>query len=328
MRIVIPGGSGQAGHVLARHFHAQGDDITILSRAPPPPTHQSPWRTLAWDGRTRGDWADALEGADVCINLAGRSVNCRYHRANRAAIMNSRVDSTRIVGKVIASLAHPPAVWLNASTATIYRHELERPNDEFTGILGGNEPGVPDTWNFSIAVAKAWEAALYETPTPRTRKVALRSAMTFSPDKDGVFDVFLSLVCRGLGGTVGDGRQYVSWIHDTDYIRAIEFLIAQESLSGPVNLASPNPLPNCDFQRALRKAWGTRIGLPTMEWMVEVGTFFMRTESELVLKSRRVVPARLLEAGFTFLHPEWPEAACDLVRRWLAIRAMANLDVV
>jgi uncharacterized protein (TIGR01777 family) len=286
----------------------------VLTRSPTPTL----WRTIHWDGVREGEWISALEGSDVCINLAGRSVNCRYNPDNRTEILNSRVDSTRILGKVIASLAHPPAVWLNSSTATIYRHELERPNDELAGILGGNEPGALDTWNFSISVARAWEAAFYETPTPRTRKVALRSAMTFSPDRGGVFDVFLSLVRRGLGGTVGSGRQYVSWIHDADYIRATEFLIANDSLDGAVNLASPNPLPNRDFQRALREAWGTRIGLPTAEWMVEVGTFFMRTESELVLKSRRVVPTRLLAAGFTFQHPTWPAAARDLVARWRA----------
>jgi uncharacterized protein (TIGR01777 family) len=314
MRIVIPGGSGQVGHILARHFHGLGHDVTVLSRTPA----TTPWQTIPWDGVNAGDWTATLEGSDVCINLTGRSVNCRYNPTNRAAILNSRVESTRILGKVIAALAHPPAVWLNASTATIYRHELERPNDELTGILGGNEPGAPDTWNFSIEVARAWESAFNETPTPRTRKVALRSAMTFSPDKGGVFDVFLSLVRNDLGGTVGSGRQYVSWIHDCDYIRAIEFLIANDSLSGPVNLASPNPLPNRDFQRALREAWGTRIGLPTTQWMVEIGTFVMRTESELVLKSRRVIPTRLLQAGFKFEHPTWPEAARELVCRWRA----------
>jgi uncharacterized protein len=330
MRIVIPGGSGQVGHVLARHFHGQGHDVTVLTRTPA----AEPWHTLLWDGATRGDWADALDGSDVCINLAGRSVNCRYHPANRAAILNSRVDSTRILGKVIASLAHPPAVWMNASTATIYRHALpnDPPNDELTGVLGGNEPGAPDTWNFSIAVARAWEAAFNQTTTPRTRKVGLRSAMTFSPDCGGVFDVFLSLVRRGLGGTVGSGRQFVSWIHDADFVRAVEFLIgdgplsrdgaisAKPALADQINLASPNPLPNREFQRALREAWGTRVGLPTAEWMVEIGTWAMRTESELVLKSRRVVPTRLANAGFTFLHPTWPEAARDLVARWRADR--------
>lgn len=170
--------------------------------------------------------------------------------------------------------------------------------DEATGELGGGEPGALDTWNFSITVAKAWEEAFFSTATPGTRQVALRSAMTFSPDRDGVFDVFLKLVRHGLGGTNLPGTQYVSWIHDADFIRAVEFLIATPSLSGPINLASPSPLPNRQFLRILRRAWGTRVGLPSTRWMLEIGTFLLRTESELVLKSRRVIPRRLHDAGF------------------------------
>jgi uncharacterized protein len=312
MKIVIPGGTGQVGQLLARHFHANGHAVTVLSRT----THAAPWHVVTWDGLATGPWAAELEHSDVCINLAGRSVNCRYHPANRRAILDSRVQSTKILSQVIASLNHPPTVWLNASTATIYRHSLDRPMDEATGELGGNEPGAPDTWNFSIQVAKAWEEAFFSTPTPRTGKVALRSAMTFSPDPGGVFDVFLNLVRHGLGGTNSPGNQFVSWIHETDFIRAIEFLIAAQDFTGVVNLASPNPLPNRDFLRALREAWGTRIGLPTASWMIEIGTFLLRTESELILKSRQVIPGRLLAAGFQFTFPHWPAAASDLVSRW------------
>jgi uncharacterized protein len=312
MRIVISGGSGQIGQILARHFHTGGHSVTVLSRNLSP----APWSVVSWDARTPGPWTAALEGCDVCINLAGRSVNCRYNEANRRAIFDSRVDSTRLLNQVIASLEHPPRVWLNSSTATIYRHALDRPMDEAIGELGGDEPGAPDTWNFSISVAKAWEEAFFATPTPRTRKVALRSAMTFSPDRGGVFDVLLSLVRHGLGGSQGSGKQFVSWIHEADFIRAVEFLIAEENFEGVVNLASPNPLPNREFLRVLREVWGTRIGLPASQWMIEIGTFFMRTESELVLKSRRVVPGRLLDAGFMFQFPEWPAAARDLVTRW------------
>jgi uncharacterized protein len=314
MKIVIPGGSGQVGQVLARHFHSNGHAVTVLSRT----AHPAPWRVVAWDGLTPGPWVDELEQSDVCINLAGRSVNCRYHQVNRRAIFDSRVQSTNVLDKVIAGLNHPPAVWLNASTATIYRHSLDRPMDEATGELGGNEPGAPDTWNFSIQVAKAWEESFFSTPTPRTRKVALRSAMTFSPDPGGVFDVFLGFVRHGLGGTIGPGNQFVSWIHDADFIRSIEFLIAAQDFTGVVNLASPHPVPNRDFLRAIREAWGTRIGLPTATWMIEIGTFFMRTESELVLKSRQVIPGRLLAAGFEFNFPYWPEAARELISRWRA----------
>jgi uncharacterized protein (TIGR01777 family) len=271
---------------------------------------------VGWDGLTRGDWIADLEGSDVCINLAGRSVNCRYGAANRRAIYDSRVLSTLLLNEAIAALRHPPRVWLNASTATIYRHALDRPMDEATGELGGNEPGAPDTWNFSIQVAKGWEEAFFSTPTPLTRKVAIRSAITFSPDPGGIFDVLLGLVRHGLGGTNGSGKQFVSWIHETDFIRAVDWVIAREDFTGVVNVASPNPLPNRDFLRALRAAWGTRIGLPASEWMLEIGAWLMRTESELVLKSRRVVPGRLLAEGFQFLFPDWPTAARELVGRW------------
>lgn len=312
MRIVIPGGSGQVGGILARHFHTKGDEVIVLSRHP----YNSPWKVIQWDGRTVGTWAAELERSDVCINLSGRSVNCRYNTENRRAIYDSRIQTTLLLNQVIASLREPPRVWLNASTATIYRHSFDREMDEASGELGGNEPGAPDTWNFSIDVAKAWEKAFFPASTPRTRKIALRTAITFSPDRGGVFDVLLGLVRRGLGGKQGSGKQFVSWIHETDFVRAVEFLIEREDFLGVVNLASPNPLPNREFMKALREAWGARIGLPAPAWMLEIGTFLLRSESELVLKSRRVVPGRLLAAHFQFLFPEWPIAARELVSRW------------
>ena len=214
--------------------------------------------------------------------------------------------STQVLNQVIASLNHPPAVWLNASTATIYRHSLDRPMDEATGELGGNEPGAPDTWNFSISVAKAWEEAFFSTPTLRTRKVALRSAMTFSPDPGGVFDVFLSLVRHGLGApispAINSSPGSTKWTSSAPSNSSSPC----RDFAGVVNLASPHPLPNRDFLRAIRDAWGTCVGLPTTSWMIEIGTFLMRTESELVLKSRQVVPGRLLAAGFQFTFPDWP----------------------
>lgn len=269
------------GHILARHFHKQGHTVTVLSRNPRP----TPWRTIRWDGRTADAWVTEFEGSNVCINLAGRSVNCRYDEEHRRSIRESRLQSTLLLNQVIASLNKPPHLWVNASTATIYRHALDRAMDETNGELGGNEPGAPDTWNFSIGVAKAWEGAFFSTPTPRTRKIAIRSAITFSPDRGGVFDVLLGLVRRALGGTQGPGNQYVSWIHETDFVRAIDLLIAREDLSGIINVASPNPLPNRDFMRALRDAWGASIGLPIPRWAVEIGAFALRTESELVLKA-------------------------------------------
>ena len=312
MRIVIPGGSGQIGTMLARHFDAGGHKVTVLSRNPRP----AAWQELAWDSRTAGPWVAALEGSDVCINLAGRSVNCRYSSEHRAEIHDSRTLSTRLLNEVIGGLAQPPRVWLNASTATIYRHALDRAMDEATGEMGGDAPDAPDTWNFSVNVAKDWEEAFFSMPTPRTRKVAMRSAITFNVGKGSAFEVLSRLVRFGLGGANGDGRQFVSWIHEADFVRAVDLLIGEESLAGAVNLTAPHPLPNREFMRGLREAWGMPIGIPARAWMIEIGSFFLRTESELVLKSRRVVPGRLLDAGFQFEYPEWPAAARELVSRW------------
>jgi uncharacterized protein len=314
MKIVIPGGTGQVGTVLARAFHAAGREVVVLCRSPRP--RPSPWRCLPWDGKSLGEWAEELDGADVVVNLAGRSVDCRYTPANRKEIIASRIDSTRVVGEAIARAKRPPRVWLQASTATIYAHRFDAANDETTGFLGGDEAQAPDTWRFSIDVATAWERALDAAITPCTRKVKLRSAMTMSPDAGGVFDVLLRLVRWGLGGRAGDGRQFVSWIHDSDFIRAIEWLIEHDELEGAVNLTSPNPLPNAEFMRGLRQAWGRKIGVPASEWMVEIGAFFLRTESELILKSRRVAPGLLSSAGFQFQYPTWPEAARELCNRW------------
>lgn len=312
MRVVIPGGSGQVGTILSRAFVADGHEVVVLSRRP----RKALWRELAWDAENLGDWAAVFDGADAVINLAGRSVNCRYNAGNRKLIMDSRVISTRVVGEAIAKSARPPRVWLQMSTATIYAHRYDAANDEETGILGGAEPNAPDTWRFSIDVAKSWERAAEEAKVPHTRRVLLRSAMVMSPDRGGVFDVLLGLVRRGFGGRHGDGRQFMSWIHERDFIRAVSWLIENEQFSGPVNLASPNPLTNAEFMQTLRNAWGTRIGLSSSRWMLEIGALILRTETELILKSRRVVPGRLLQSAFEFQFPDWPEAAAELCSRW------------
>ena len=312
MRIVIPGGTGQVGTILARAFHARGDEVIVLSRS----SQSAPWRVVTWDAETLGVWTGELEGADVVINLAGRSVNCRYNPENRKLITESRVKSTQVVGQAIARAARPPRVWLQASTATIYGHRYDAANDEASGILGGSESNVPDTWHFSIDVVTSWEHALNESKTPNTRRVLLRSAIIMSPDRGGAFDMLLKLVRFGLGGRAGDGRQHVSWIHDQDFIRSILWLIDHDGVEGPVNLAAPNPVPNSEFMQALRAAWGIGFGLPATTWMLEIGAFLLRTETELILKSRRVVPGRLLESGFDFNFPGWAEAAQDLCSRW------------
>ncbi len=314
MKVVIPGGTGQVGTLLARAFHGDGHEVVTLGRSPA----HAPWRVARWDPERIGEWSRWIEGADVVINLAGRSVNCRYSDTNRNEILQSRLGSTAIVGQAIARAARPPRTWLQASTATIYAHRYDAPNDEDTGIIGGDEADAPARWRFSVEVATAWERALDEAVVPNTRKVKLRAAVILSPDRGGIFDTLLTLVRRGLGGTSGDGRQYVSWIHDEDFVRAIYWLLDRPELSGPVNLAAPTPLPNRDFMAALRRAWGTPLGLPASRWMLKLGAVIMRTETELVLKSRRVRPGRLLDAGFAFNFPDWPAAARDLCTRWRA----------
>lgn len=315
MRFVIAGGTGQVGTVLTRAFRTCGDEVVILSR------RASASNVVRWDGKTLGAWAEVIDGADVVINLAGHTVNCRYNKTNRARIMSSRTDSTRVIGEAIRLAKRPPGVWLQASTATIYAHRFDAANDEASGVIGGDEPNAPATWRFSIDVAKAWEQALDEAEVPRTRKIEMRSAMVMSPDRGGIFDVLLRLVRFGLGGKAGSGQQFVSWVHYVDFVRAIYWLIDRPDVSGVVNIASPNPLPNEDFMRELRRAWGTRLGLPATRWMLEVGAVFLRTESELILKSRRVVPGRLMDHGFTFEFPTWAQAARDLCAKRRGINA-------
>ena len=312
MKIVIPGGSGHVGTLLARSLSRDGHEVVILTRRP---GALKAGRAVGWDGRTLGAWTNELAGADVVINLAGRSVDCRYNARNRAEIIFSRVDSTRVIGEAIARSVWPPRVWLQASTATIYSHRFDAANDEHAGIIGGDT----QRWRFSIDVATAWERALDEADTPLTRRVKLRSAIVMSPDRGGAFAALLTLVRYGLGGRAGSGRQYVSWIHYRDFVSAIRWIIEHDELAGAVNVCAPDPLPNAEFMSELRRAWGIGFGLPQSEWMLESGALLLRTETELLLKSRRVIPSRLLESGFTFEHPTWPAAARDLCARWRAI---------
>lgn len=304
MNFVIPGGSGQVGTILKRGLQEAGHAVVILSR-----------KNSTWDGETLGPWCKEIDSADVVINLAGRSVNCRYSPENLRLMMDSRVSSARIVGEAISQSASPPKLWLQMSTATIYAHRFDDANDEAHGIIGGNEPDAPAYWRTSIEIAQAWERTLEEANTPDTRKVAMRTSMVMSPDAGGIFDVLSTLTKRGLGGPIGGGKQFISWIHEADLVRAFLFLVEHEEITGPVNICAPHPLTQSQFQRVLREALGVRIGLPATAWMAKLGAIAMRTDAELLLKSRRVVPGRLLEVGFAFQFPDWTSACQDLVKR-------------
>ena len=306
-KIIIAGGSGFLGNALAKTFLAQRCEVVVLTRSPRERTDGA--KEIFWDAKTVGDWAKCLDGAEAVINLAGKSVDCRYTEANRQAIIASRVDSTRVIGEAIARCQTPPRVWLNSSSATIYKHTFTTPMDE-AGETGAT-PEAND--EFSIEVIRQWERALDEAHTPNTRKVALRITLVFGRD-GGVFPVLHRLTRFGLGGKMGSGKQFVSWIHVEDFCRAVTWLIARDDLSGAVNLAAPNPLPNRELARRLREASGVPFGLPASEWMLEVGAFFIRTETELMLKSRYVVPGKLLASGFQFQFPELRGALADLCR--------------
>ncbi|MBX3096758.1 MAG: DUF1731 domain-containing protein [Fimbriimonadaceae bacterium] len=306
MRIVIPGGTGHIGQSVEKHFQVLGWEVVVIGRK---------GGHLQWDGKSLGPWSEALDGADVVLNLAGRSVNCRYNEENLRQMMTSRVESTEVLGNAIARCVNPPRVWLQSSTATIYANRLDAPNDEATGILGGTSETTDPKWHYSERIALAWEKALDEADTPRTRKVALRSAMVMSPVRGSVFSVMASLARKGLGGQAGCGRQFVSWVHELDFCRSLEFLIVRDDLAGPINVSSPYPLPNRDFNRVLREVVGAKFSFPIPVPILEAGAFVLGTETELVLKSRRVIPGRLLSAGFEFGFPHWPAAARELASR-------------
>lgn len=308
-RLVIAGGSGFLGSVLAQHFYRCGWEVTVLTRRPGPSTELV--RDILWDGATLGEWAQEFEGARALINLAGVSVNCRYHARNRKQILDSRVHSTKILGEALSRCDNPPEVWLNSSTATIYRHTYGAAWDELGAI--GSCAAAKDA--FSVEVAQAWEQTFNTANTPRTRKVNLRTAMVLGTGGNSVLPTLRRLVRLGLGGSLAGGRQYVSWIHEGDFCRAIEWLIENRESTGTFNLASPHPLTNTEMMRTLRLLCHAPVGLPATLWMLELGAFLLRTETELVIKSRRVVPQRLLQGGFTFMHPCFGPAYEDLLGR-------------
>ena len=306
-KIVLAGGSGFLGRMLFEHFGERGWEVVILSRSTKGLAH-----TVPWDGETPGDWCDELEGATAVVNLAGRSVDCRYTALNRRLIMNSRIRSTAVLGKAIANCKVPPRVWLNSSTATIYRHSHVHPMDEWSGEIGATK-AAKDA--FSVKVAQKWERAFSECETPRTRKVVLRTAMVMGTEEGGVFRVLRRLTRLGLGGAMAGGLQFVSWIHERDFCRALEWLVLKGDISGVVNLAAPNPLTNAEMMAAFRQSVGMPVGLQSAHWMLEVGAFLLRTETELIIKSRRAVPGRMLRNGFRFQFEHFRAAIADLERR-------------
>lgn len=297
-RMVIAGANGFMGLVLADYFKTHYEIHTLTrKRLELPISHNH-----LWDGKTLSEWAKVLDGAEVLINLAGRSVNCRYNDANKKEILDSRVNSTKVLGEAIAGAKHPPKVWLNSSTATIYRHAEDRPMDDETDEIGSG---------LSVGIAKAWEQTFFDAPTPETRKVALRTAMVLGKH-GGVLPVLANLARYGLGGKMASGMQYISWIHERDVCRVVEFLITGD-LAGTFNVSAPQPVQNKTFMKLLRGQVKQPIGLASTKWM-KLGAIFLKTETELILKSRWVIPSRLEKAGFRFVFPELKGGLEDLLK--------------
>lgn len=312
-KIVIAGGTGFIGQALAEQW-ARNNQVIILSRyngnsasnrfshqlIRPSHTHNITYRR--WDAQhPEKHWTHELEGAGILLNLSGKSVNCRYNEVNKKAILDSRINSTTALGKAVAACVHPPRVWLNAASATIYRHASDFPQDEYTGEIQDD---------FSVQVCKQWEQCFLDQTVKHTRKIILRMAITLG--EGGVMVPFRRLVRCGLGGRQGDGRQMFSWIHIDDLRRAIEFLSERGDCSGAFNIAAPSPVTNCFFMDTLRRAMHVPFGLPAPALLLKLGAAAIGTETELLLKSRWVVPTRLVEKGFTFRYPFLPSAIAQL----------------
>lgn len=300
-KLVIAGGSGFLGRAAARYFAASGWEVVIVSRSAP--SLPVPARWVSWDGLRQGAWSRELGGAAALLNLAGRTVNCRYTAQNMLEIYTSRTDSTRALARAIRDADAPPAVWLNSSTATLYHDARDHGQTEANGELGTG---------FSVDVARRWEDALMEEDLPHTRRVALRTAMVFGVGAGGVMETTDRVVRLGAAGAMAGGGQYVSWIHERDFCRACEFLI-RHALAGAINVTAPEPLPNRAFLAAYRAAWKVPFGVPSTAGLIRLGARVMNSEAELLLKSRWALPERLFSAGFVFDYPTWPQAITALV---------------
>jgi hypothetical protein len=296
MKIIITAGTGFLGKNLEKYFTEKGHQVYILTRNPKRKNE------IFWDAKTLGEWKGILENADVIINLAGKSVDCRYTEKNKQEIYSSRINSTRILQQAIDQCTHKPKIWLNSSSATIYVHSEKNVNTEENGIIGDD---------FSMNICKSWENEFSKSETENVRKVALRTSIVLG-NNGGAFPKLKMFTKFGLGGKQGRGNQKVSWIHIQDFCRAVEFIINDENIFGKINITAPNPLANQEFMKNLRKEMKVPFGLNAPVWQLEIASIFLKTETELLLKSRNVYPEKLLKDGFQFLFPDVESAFHNL----------------
>lgn len=299
-KLIIAGGSGFLGQELVKYFGITFDEIVILSR-----TKKESYgkiKHLVWDAKTTGAWCTELEGATAVINLCGKSVDCRYTEKNKAEIFASRLDSTKIIGETIQNCKVPPELWINGASATIYEASENVPMTEVNGKIGTG---------FSIEVCKAWEKVFNSFELSQTRKVNMRISMVIG-NTGGVYPALMNVVKKGLGGTMGKGTQQVSWVHIHDFCNMVEWFITHKNTKGIYNCVAPTPIQNKQLMASLRTKANIKIGLPATSWMLEIGSFFLRTETELILKSRYSYPERALKEGFVFKYNTFKECLSTL----------------
>ncbi|QWX83037.1 TIGR01777 family protein [Cellulophaga sp. HaHaR_3_176] len=299
-KLIIVGGSGFLGNAIAKHFVNTFKDIVILTRGAS--ETKNGIRYTSWDAKSVGSWAKEFDNCDVLINMVGRSVDCRYTKKNKSLILSSRVDATKVLGEVLLKSEKPPKIWLNSSTATIYRHSLDLQMDEISGEIGNG---------FSVEVAKAWEKTFFASPLKNTRKIALRTSIVLGKN-GGALVPLKKLAQIGFGGKQGNGNQFFSWIHITDFLRSIDFIIKTENIEGPINIVAPQPCTNAYLMEKIRKSISIGFGIPLSEKILKIGALCIQTETELILKSRNVIPGRLLNKGFEFQYPTIEKALNDL----------------
>ncbi|WP_263602631.1 TIGR01777 family oxidoreductase [Chryseobacterium sp. PET-29] len=297
MKIIIAAGTGFLGKNLKNYFTGKGHQVYILTRNP---KHKN---EIYWDAKTLGEWKRILENADVIINLAGKSVDCRYTDKNKKEIYSSRIESTKVLQQAVNECISKPKVWLNASSATIYIHSETHLNTEENGVIGDD---------FSMNICKSWESEFFKVKTENVRKVALRTSIVLG-NYGGAFPKLKMLTKLGLGGKQGRGDQNVSWVHIDDFCKAVEFILEHENLSGPINITAPEPLSNEEFMMKLRKAMKVPFGLNAPVWQLEIASVFLKTQTELLLKSRNVYPEKLILNGFEFKYPQVEKAFENLI---------------
>ena len=299
-KIVIAGGTGFLGTSLANHYSKQDTQVIILTRGKS--KIKGGIQYESWDGKTVGSWIKVLDNSDVVINLNGKSVDCRYTKKNKSLIYSTRLESTNILGQAILQCNNPPKLWINSASATIYRHSVDKEMDEYNGEIGEG---------FSVDVCQKWEAAFNQFELNKTRKVILRTGIVLGKS-GGPMKPLKMLAKLGFGGKHGSGEQYVSWLHEDDFVNIIDFIASNQDINGAYNITAPTPLPNSDFMKAIRQALKIRVGISMPRWLLEFGAIIIGTETELILKSRRVVPTKLMEAGYHFKFKEINKALFNL----------------